>query len=267
MTVACELTLWVAGPAELAVQIARACRSDSVAAEGLHAAIDGHELSVVEIRDASGGRQHLLRCGPGTLLVTYQGATPPRRATEAHEVSDADRIIALRPSRYCPSDRFVGFATRTFGLAPSPLDKVRAICDYVWSRIAYDAQATTLGADATHTLLTGYGVCRDFAHLVVTLCRAVGVPARMVAAYAPGLSPMDFHAVVETAVDGAWWCWDATRRAPRQTLVRVATGRDAADVAFVTVLAGNVELTGLSVMAIATDPLPFDDHEQLVALR
>jgi transglutaminase-like putative cysteine protease len=266
MTVACELTLRVAGPAELAVQIARADWSDFGVAEDVHAAIDGRELPVVEIRDGSGGRQHLIRCGPGTLLVTYEGATTPRRGTEARAVSDEERIIALRPSRYCPSDRFVGFATRTFGPAPSPLDKVRAICDYVWGRIAYDSQATTIDTDATHTLLTGQGVCRDFAHLVVTLCRAVGVPARMVAAYAPGLSPMDFHAVVETAVDGAWWCWDATRRAPRQTLVRVGTGRDAADVAFVTVLTGNVELTGLSVMAVATDTLPFDDHEQLVAL-
>src|SRR6185369_6056709 len=108
---------------------------------------------------------------------------------------------------------------------------------------------------------------RDFAHLVVVLCRAVEVPARVAAVYASGLSPMDFHAIVETAIDGVWWSWDATRLAPRQTLVRIGTGRDAADVAFATVLSGRVELSTVEIWAIAGTDLPLDDHDGLVALR
>ena len=139
--------------------------------------------------------------------------------TAAPAVTDAQRAVALRPSRYCPTDRMAGFAKRQFGGRPSATATVQAICDYVFEHITYDAAATGPGLDATETLMVGRGVCRDFAHLVATLCRANDVPARIAAVYAPGLSPMDFHAVVETAIDGGWWCWDATRLAPRQTLV------------------------------------------------
>jgi transglutaminase-like putative cysteine protease len=136
----------------------------------------------------------------------------------------------------------------------------------VWRDVGYEPGVTGPGSDAIETLLTGRGVCRDFAHLVVALCRAVEVPARMVAVYAPGLTPMDFHAVVETAIDGAWWAWDATRMAPRATLVRIATGRDAADIAFVTTLSGRLELSTVEVEAVAPSNLPVDDHEPLVTL-
>ena len=98
------------------------------------------------------------------------------------------------------------------------------------------------------------------------MCRAVEVPVRVAAVYASGLSPMDFHAVVETAIDGAWRVWDATRLAPRPTLVRIATGRDAADIAFLTLISGRAELSGLDVTAVAAGDLPFDDHKQLAML-
>jgi len=220
----------------------------------------------VELVDGDLGRQHLVQSGPGILAVSYHAVVARRDSAGSQRLTDAERIIGLRPSRYCPSDRLVGFADRHFGLAPSAAEKVRAICDYVWNHIIYDGSATAPGSDAIETLVTGRGVCRDFAHLVMTLCRAVGVPARMAAVYAPGLSPMDFHAVVETAIDGMWWCWDATRLAPRQSLVRIATGRDAGDVAFVTTLSGQVELSTVEITAIAPGELPLDDHEQLVTL-
>jgi transglutaminase-like putative cysteine protease len=102
---------------------------------------------------------------------------------------------------------------------------------------------------------------------MATMCRGVGIPARMASVYAPGLSPMDFHAVVETAVDGRWWSWDATRTAPRSTLVRIGTGRDAADLAFVTVTTGRADLVDVVVSAIAPGDLPHDDHEHRAAIR
>jgi transglutaminase-like putative cysteine protease len=187
-------------------------------------------------------------------------------ATIAPGVADIQRAVALRPSRYCPTDRMAGFGTRQFAGRRTATATVRAICDYVFEHITYDAEATGPSLDATETLMAGRGVCRDFAHLVATLCRVNEIPARIAAVYAPGLLPMDFHAVVETAIDGAWWCWDATRLAPRQALIRIATGRDAADIAFATTLSGQVELAGIEVGAVAPNDLPRDDHEGLVAL-
>jgi transglutaminase-like putative cysteine protease len=100
----------------------------------------------------------------------------------------------------------------------------------------------------------------------VALLRALGVPARLVAVYAPGLDPMDFHAVAEAWVDDAWHVVDATTLAPRSTLLRIATGRDAADTAFLTVTRGGAALASMEVTATA-DALPDDDLDRLVALR
>jgi transglutaminase-like putative cysteine protease len=101
-------------------------------------------------------------------------------------------------------------------------------------------------------------VCRDYAHLVIAFLRAHDVPARLVSAYAPGLSPMDFHAVVDVGLDDAWQVVDATGLAPRQSLMRIATGRDAADTAFLSSAGAAVLLNVLAVTAVA-DELPRDD--------
>ncbi|MGL4257067.1 MAG: transglutaminase-like domain-containing protein, partial [Microbacterium sp.] len=119
---------------------------------------------------------------------------------------------------------------------------------------------------ATRTLLARQGVCRDYAHLCVALLRGLGVPARQVAVYAPGLMPMDFHAVAEAWIDGEWRVVDATTLAPRSTLVRIATGRDAADTAFLTVVSGRADLVDVEVTATA-DVLPDDDIDELVTIR
>ena len=106
---------------------------------------------------------------------------------------------------------------------------------------------------AEDTLLTGMGTCRDFAHLGVALCRAIGIPARFAAVYAPGLSPMDFHAVFEAqGQDGRWYADDATDLAPRQSMVRIVTGRDAADAAFASVNPASPP----SAMSRSRPPLP-----------
>jgi len=106
------------------------------------------------------------------------------------------------------------------------------VSSWVGTRIAYVTGSSLPTDGAVRTLLSRRGVCRDFAHLVVAFLRALDVPARVVGVYAPGLSPMDFHAVAEAAIDGVWHVVDATTLAPRQSLVRIATGRDAADIAF-----------------------------------
>jgi len=110
------------------------------------------------------------------------------------------------------------------------------VASWVFERFAYSAGSSGPLDSAIDTLLSGSGVCRDFAHLTITLCRALGVPARLASVYAPGLSPMDFHAVVEIMTSEGWQVLDPTRLAPRSALVRIATGRDATDTAFATML-------------------------------
>ena len=262
--VAAKLTYDIAAPAVIALQIATAGRAPG--GEVAAATLDGAAVEVTEVAGSAGplgGRTHLLTCGRGQLVVTY-ARNGPSPAAGAVAPTIFDRIVATRPSRYCPSDRLGGYAARY--RRADELATVRAIVADVHHSLVYDAMATGPTTDAIDTLVAGRGVCRDYAHLAAALCRAVDIPARVAAVYAPGLDPMDFHLVVETALAGEWVVWDATRLAPRPSLIRVATGRDAADVAFGTVLSGTAELVGLTITAVADGDLPTDDHEALVRL-
>ena len=137
---------------------------------------------------------------------------------------------------------------------------------WVHDKLTYVSGASTGTDSALDTLLARQGVCRDFAHLCIALLRAQGVPARLAAVYAPGLTPMEFHAVCEALVDGVWWVVDATGHAPRQSLLRIATGRDAADTAFLTNFGAEVELTAIEVTAVA-EQFELDDPSLLTQLR
>lgn len=258
--VGCALGFDVTEPAEIVLQVALARPGP----ERLSAASGGRGVDALQL-PGSGGRQHVLRVPAGTLTVTYSAAAGPA-AEEPVEVTEPERIVALRPSRYCPADRLAGFAGREFGWVGDATARVRAITEYVFEHLSYEAGSSGPSTDATETLLDGRGVCRDYAHLVAALCRAVDVPARVAAVYAPGLSPMDFHLVVETALEGRWRVWDATRLAPRGTLIRIATGRDAADVALATTLSGRLTMTDLEITAVAGGDLPLDDHVSLASL-
>jgi transglutaminase-like putative cysteine protease len=264
--VGCTLTFDVTTPASLALQFAAAGVPGKGLTERLEIVNSDMVVAVTEVVGVHGGRQHVVKALPGPLKLTYEADVSGAGGRPSARVDLADWITAVRPSRYCPSDRLEGFARTQFGDLPSTLHRVRVICAYVWQRTTYLAGSSGPVTDAVDTLLSGVGVCRDFAHLTVALCRAVQVPARVVSVYAPGLSPMDFHTVVETDIDGTWWAWDPTRLAPRPSLVRVATGRDAADVAFSTMLSGTADLVGVEVTAVVQGSLPADDHEQLVPL-
>ena len=263
------LNFQIEEPATVVVQLAL---PDVPAGERLEVTADTGSVPATELPrpDSSGrdgGRQQLLRLPVGAVTVRYTAPVPARSGDITPEpLTDLARVVALRPSRYCPSDRLIGYATGNFGHLTTDADRVRAITEYVYQHLAYEAGVSGPSTDAAETLLAGRGVCRDFAHLTTTLCRALNVPARVAAVYAPGLTPMDFHLVTETAIDGAWYVWDSTRLAPRQTLLRIATGRDAADVAFSTVLDGRLQLPGMQITAVAPADLPGDDHTALVRL-
>jgi hypothetical protein len=253
--VGCSLAFDVTEPAEIVLQIAAA----NPATETLTVTSGGRALAAVELP----GRQHLVRAPSGGLTIAYAATIEAAGPDHDDAVAEFDRIVALRPSRYCPSDRLGGFALRQFGPAPAP----GAVAEWVFQHLSYEAGSSTATTDAIDTLLAGAGVCRDYAHLTAMLCRALDIPARVAAVYAPGLSPMDFHLVVETALDGRWRVWDATRLAPRQSLIRIATGRDAADTALATTLSGALTMTGLQITAVAPADLSLDDHVAPVTLR
>ncbi|HJV41528.1 transglutaminase family protein [Caulobacter sp.] len=140
----------------------------------------------------------------------------------------------LRASRYSPSDRLERFAHHEFGNLEGGR-RVMAILAWIAEHVTYQAGVSDAGTTAVDTLVDRAGVCRDFTHLVIGLCRAADIPARAVSAYAWRLEPPDLHAIAEVYLGGLWWLVDATGLAPVEGLVRVATGRDAADIAFMTI--------------------------------
>ncbi|HEU0102911.1 MAG TPA: transglutaminase family protein [Mycobacteriales bacterium] len=260
-TVSSSLTAEVLAPATVELQVAVA--GPPPPGELLRITLDGQELQPEELATDVGGRLHVLHVGPGRLEVTYRAQVAGR--SEPAPVGPLDTSLYLRPSRYAESDRLAATAAAELGLTDKPADLLRGAAAWVGGRLAYVPGSSSATDGAVDTLLAGAGVCRDYAHLAVALLRARDVPARLVSAYAPGLSPMDFHAVVEALVDGAWQVVDATLLAPRSSLVRIATGRDAADTAFLSNYGGAVRLDTVEVSAVV-DELPADDLDHLVQL-
>jgi transglutaminase-like putative cysteine protease len=190
------------------------------------------------------GRPVRLHAEAGTLELTYTATVP--RPNHPVAASDPDALLpdpgtlplALLPwtwpSRYCPSDLVAGTATSLFGGRPRCASLLDEVAAWVHDHIAYVAGVSDALTAADETLLTRQGVCRDLAHVTVSFLRALGIPARVTACYALGLEPPDFHAVVE-AYDGQQWrMLDPTGLAPVATLIPIATGRDAAEVAWAT---------------------------------
>jgi transglutaminase-like putative cysteine protease len=262
--VASRLDVGITAPTTLEFQIAVAPHPGAEVHETLSFVFDGDPVAATEIAGTHGNRIHKLELGVGNLQVDYAativGQTGPPPVTE-YELS-----MYLRPSRYAEADKFFGFAATEFGSYADSATLLSVVSSWVATRLNYVPGSSDPIDGAVDTLLAGAGVCRDYAHLVVALLRAVNVPARVVSVYAPGLSPMDFHAVAEAFVDGHWRVVDGTMLAPRQALVRIATGRDAADTAFLDNHRGAVTLDKMEVMAVVDGDLPKDSVEDLVSI-
>jgi hypothetical protein len=263
--VGCALSFVVASHVVLALQVAAASTAGAVEVEQLVVELDGRTVPVDEVVVEHGGRVHIVACGAGYLTVNYR-AVVQRTSPNDLAPTVAERLFAVRPSRYCPSDLLEAFADAELGMPADVADRGRIIGDWVYGRLRYEPGASGPFDTAVDTLLAGRGVCRDFAHLTLALCRTVGVPARLASVYAPGLSPMDFHAVAEVASGDRWDVVDATRLAPRQSLVRIATGRDAGDTAFSTTLDGAADLMTSMVTAFVHGEFQTDDHSATVTL-
>ena len=261
----CELDVQITAPTTLEFQIAVAPHPNTEVSESLSFVLDGSAVQAKEVSGHHGNRIHLFDAPVGNLKVSYSATVVGQ--TDPAPVTDYDLSVYLRPSRYAEADKFYGFAATEFGQYADSTKLLEHVAAWVGGRLNYVPGSSDPIDGAVDTLLAGAGVCRDYAHLVVAMLRAVNVPARLVAVYAPGLSPMDFHAVAEAFVEGQWRVVDATLLAPRQSLVRIATGRDAADTAFLTNHKGGITLNSMSVTAVVDGELPFDSIDQLVSIR
>lgn len=255
-----ELTVTESARLVFAVAVAEGTPTER---ETLSITVDGTPIEARELVSFAGTRLHAVDVPTGAVVLDYaadvtgSAPTPP--------VGEAAEIEYLRPSRYCESDRFNVLAPSQFaGLAGQEL--ITAVAEWVNGHLRYIPGVSGSEDSAIDTLLAGQGVCRDFAHLTIAMLRACGVPARLVAVYAPGLVPMDFHAVAEAALGGTWQIVDSTRMAPRAGMIRIATGRDAADTAFLTVLSGRVTFGDVSVTCYAHGGLYPEDPGRPVSI-
>ena len=190
----------------------------------------------------------------GKLLISYQATVDLH-----HDIEDKGNILELAPpdipldvihylypSRYCQSDRLIKLAQDEFGNCQPGYAKVDAICNWIYNKVTYMSGSSNSHTSAYDTVTERAGVCRDFAHLGITFCRALNIPARFVSAYAWQLDPPDFHACFEAYLGNKWYLFDPTRLAPIEGLIRIGTGRDAADTAFATFF-GALQLNNMEV--------------------
>ncbi|MFW0794090.1 transglutaminase family protein [Gordonia sp. CPCC 205515] len=262
--VSANLEVFVSDATELEMQIAVAQLPGLTMTEQLTVTVDGTEVEPEEIIDDHGARIHRLDVESGLVVIDYSASieTP----ADPIPVEVTDHSVYLRQSRYAESDKFFGFAAGQFDSKLPPAELLNQVTAFVEDRLNYIPGASDPIDGAADTLLAGAGVCRDYAHLVVALLRALNIPARLVAVYAPGCDPMDFHAVAEAIIDGEWVVVDATRLAPRQSLVRIATGRDAADTAFLDNHRGSINLNYYKVTATVRGDLPIDTGEDRIRI-
>ncbi|MDJ0637090.1 MAG: transglutaminase family protein [Xenococcaceae cyanobacterium MO_188.B29] len=208
----------------------------------------------------------------GKLKIAYQAIVGLKHnldnPLEIEEIPPAeiplDIIHYLYPSRYCQSDRLMKLAQDEFGDCQPGYARVQAICDWIYDKVTYISGSTDSHTSAYDTVTERAGVCRDFAHLGIAFCRALNIPARFISAYAWQLQPPDFHACFEAYLENKWYLFDATRLAPTNGLVRIGTGRDAADTAFATVF-GNVQLNDMQVYIDRLDDKSVETKERAIA--
>lgn len=205
-----------------------------------------------------------VRALPGDLRLTYEATVDLKHHfAQTHTVEEVavnrfppDVFAYVYPSRYCQSDRLVRFAASEFGMLQQGHARVQAIVDWVRERVTFASNTSTSSTSALDTLVERVGVCRDFAHLMIALCRAVNIPARFTTGtdYGadPQLGPPDFHAYVEVYLGQRWYIFDPSGTGIPMGFVRMGTGRDAADVAFATIF-GNVRTQAPSIRAEAVE--------------
>lgn len=211
--------------------------------------------------EPTGNRLDRILLPQGTVRLDYRARVeldahrfdPAAVAECAPSALPMDVLGELMPSRYCQADRLAHLAQKLFAdLAPGH-ERVTAICNWIHENVDYRAGSSDAHTSALDTLTDRAGVCRDFAHVGIGLCRALGIPARFASSYAFGLDPPDFHAVFEAWLGDRWYLFDPTRQAALDGIVRIGVGRDAAEVAFANFWGGSVELLDMQVSIVRSD--------------
>jgi len=202
-------------------------------------------VPVGSYRDSFGNWCNRLVAPPGRFTLGTDGVIRDEGRTDLvvwsalqHQVQDLppDALQFLLGSRYCETDRLSEEAWRLFGATPLGWPRVQAICDFVHRHIVFGYEHSRATRTAAETYAEAHGVCRDYAHLAITFCRCLNIPARYCTGYItdiglpPPYAPMDFAAWMEVYLGGAWHVFDPRNNAPRIGRILIAQGRDAADV-------------------------------------
>jgi len=205
-------------------------------------------------------QQGPLRLSNSTLV--YDTGEPDRQNFNAREIPvqklPHEALRYLYSSRYCEVDRFSTIALELFGAVPPGYSRVQAVCDWIHTRVVFGYQHARPTKTALDVYTERFGVCRDFQHLAVTMCRALNIPARYATGYLGDIgvpispTPMDFSAWFEAYLEDRWWTFDARHNHPRIGRVLMATGRDASDVAITT----SFGMANLTQFTVVTDELP-----------
>ena len=251
------LDYWFAAGCDVLLQVeAAAIPGQTVALTELVVTPSDH-LVRVPAQDHIGTRIWLH--AEGQMLIDYRATVLIERTVSqldnlpgiAPRFLPGEAVPYLMPSRYCPSNRFIDFVGARFGALEGGA-KAAAICDWIASYLSYVPGASDGDTTAADTFDSREGICRDYAHLMITLARAADIPARIASVYAPGVSPPDFHAVAEVFLGGAWHLVDPTGMASARDIAIIGIGRDIGDVAFLTAF-GGLEMRGQSVSVRIAD--------------
>ena len=227
------------------------------AAQTRHQRVSNENLSLnqsittlANVDPVTGSRHLRLTAMPGPLRLIYTAtvdldhyrSAPEQIAEVPVRQLPPEVLTYLYPSRYCQSDRLGRLVMKEFGGLWQGYNRVRAIQDWVQRNVRFTSNTSNSNTSALDTLIDQVGVCRDFAHVMIALCRAANLPARMTTCTDfgadPALGPSDFHAYVEVYLNNRWYIFDPSGTAIPMAFMRIGTGRDAADVAFATIFGG-----------------------------
>ncbi len=256
-------------PADVAVLMNLKPRMDTMQVVQQERLVLGDRLPCEEFEDAHGNILYRLILPRGQNQISHDALVlVPSVGDNFHQANDlvvpmSELPVGLLrytlPSRYCDSDRLIKFAWDQFGTVPRGHMQVRAVSDWIHGKIQYRFGQGRSDTAASEVIAQGFGVCRDFAHVGVALCRALNIPARYVTGHLPDIayvdtgSPMDFHAYFEVYLGGKWFAYDPRYNVPRIGRVKVACGADAVDCAFATIY-GPLTLNYFEVWAYQVAP-------------
>ena len=228
----------------------------------------GIGLPSYEFQDSHGNITYRSMLMPGRNEIRHDALVAVSSLPDGRDVQSnilpvgqlpSDVLRYTLPSRYCDSDKLLNFAWSQFGQITHGLERVQAVCDWVHRNIEYRFMSGRSDLSASEVIERRYGVCRDFAHTAIALCRTFNLPARYVTGHLPDIgcvdpgTPMDFHAYCEVYLGQEWLTFDPRYNVPRIGRVKVAHGSDAVDGAFATIY-GEARLAHFEVWAYQVDP-------------